>query len=148
MRKKRVGLEHHVHWPFVRRHIGHLHAIDEDAALVRLLEPGDETHQCGLAATGGTKQRKEFAGSDVEAHIVDSRYFAETFGDPIETDERCVRRQGRLSSRSASFSRVCKTCGLRMTSAPRVFSMIPSALMLESSRVTCSRRQPMRAARM
>ena len=149
MREERVRLEHHVRRPLVRRDVTHVCAGNEDAALVGLLEPGDQTHQRRLAATGGPKQRKEFACRDVEADLVDRRDRAEAFRHLLETNERLAAHgHAAVSSRSALCSRVCRISGFMMTSAPRVFSMIPSALMAESSRVTCSRRQPMRDARM
>ena len=50
------------------------------------------------------------------------------------------------SLRSASSSRDCSTCGLVRTRPPRVFSNSPSLASADNSRVTCSRRQPIRAA--
>jgi hypothetical protein len=50
------------------------------------------------------------------------------------------------SSRMASAMRASKMSGRFSTSAPRVRSTTPSCDRVVNSRVTCSRRQPMRAA--
>ncbi len=50
------------------------------------------------------------------------------------------------SSRSASATRASRMSGRRRISAPRVRSTRPSWAITVNSRVTCSRRQPMRAA--
>ena len=47
--------------------------VDEDAALVRPLEPGEEPQQRGLAAARRPQQREELAAPDVERHVVDRR---------------------------------------------------------------------------
>jgi len=51
------------------------------------------------------------------------------------------------SSRRASETRACMTSGFISTSAPLVLSISPSCVIVENSRVTCSRRQPIRPAR-
>ena len=40
VREKRVGLEHHVHRPLVRRNVGEILAVKDDLAACRLLESG------------------------------------------------------------------------------------------------------------
>src|SRR3954452_17949760 len=97
--------------PLVRGNFGHPLPAIEDAASSWLLESGDEAHQRSLAATGGPKQGKEFARSNVEADVLNGRYFTEPLRHSIQTNERTALRQALLSSRSASCSRVCKICG-------------------------------------
>ena len=48
VREQRVGLEHHVDRPLVRRDAGHVHAVDEDAARGGLLEAGQHAQQVVL----------------------------------------------------------------------------------------------------
>ncbi len=58
MRKQRIGLKHHIHGPQMRRHIGHIHAADQHAPLLRRFESGDEPQQCRLAATRRAEQKR------------------------------------------------------------------------------------------
>ena len=81
MRKQRVALEHHVDRPPVGRHAGKVRAVEQDAALVRRLEAGEQAQQRGLAAAGGTEQREELALVDVERQAVDRGEVAEALGD-------------------------------------------------------------------
>ena len=115
---------------------------------VRRLEAGKHAQQRGLAAAGGAEQREELAAAMSRLTIMNRGDRAEALRHAIEPHKRRAAGQARLSSRNASCSRVCRTCGFRITRAPRVFSMMPSVLIADNSRVTCSRRQPMRAARM
>jgi hypothetical protein len=62
MREQRVGLEHHVHGPLIRRDLRQILARPAGCALdVGVLEPGQHAHQRGLAAARGAEQRKELA---------------------------------------------------------------------------------------
>ena len=66
VRKNRVGLEHHVGGPPVRRHVGHALAVERDRAAVGKLEARDHAQQGGLAAARRSQQREEFAAPDRE----------------------------------------------------------------------------------
>jgi len=68
--KQRVRLEHHANLALVGRHIGHILASDENAASVRLLEAGQQSERCGLAATRRSKKAHELAGRHGEAEPV------------------------------------------------------------------------------
>ena len=92
MREERVGLEHHVDRPLVRRHAGERLAVEPDRALGRLLEAGEHAQQRGLAAAGGAEQRVELALVDVERLVVDGDESAEPLGDGAELDEGLCRR--------------------------------------------------------
>jgi hypothetical protein len=59
MREQRIGLEHGVHMAFEGRQMCHLLAFQQDAALGRHLEPGDQAQQGGLAAARRAQQGKE-----------------------------------------------------------------------------------------
>src|SRR6516165_733288 len=147
MRKQRIGLKHHIDRAPMRRHAGHVVAIDENAALVRRLEPGDETQEARLAATGRSKQREKLALRYFERKPIESEDGAVALRDPLDLYQGCTGQRPQPPSRMAALSRASSTCGLTRTSAPRVFSTSPSCVRLDNSRVTCSRRQPMRAAR-
>ena len=56
VREQRVVLEHGVHVARVGRGVDRVHAADQDLALVRLLEAGDQPQRGGLAAAGGPQQ--------------------------------------------------------------------------------------------
>ena len=64
------------HIGVLERHAGHLDrtfhflAVDGDGAGRRLVQAGDEPHQGGLAAAGGTDHRGEFAALDFERRIL------------------------------------------------------------------------------
>src|SRR4029077_3711789 len=65
-RIKRVGLEHHGDVTVFWRDVVDNAAADFDRARTRLVEPGDDVEQRGLAATGGPDQHGEFTALDVE----------------------------------------------------------------------------------
>src|SRR5258707_10858727 len=66
VREERVGLKHHVHGPAIRWDAREVLARERYAALVRLLEARNETHQRRLAATRGAEQREKFALVNIE----------------------------------------------------------------------------------
>ena len=70
-------------------------AVEDDAAGVRQVEPGDHPQQRGLAAAGRPQQGEEFAGLDLEADVVDGEEVAEAAGNVLDLEERhAVRRPG------------------------------------------------------
>ncbi len=163
MRKQRVGLEHHVDRPPMRRQRGQVRPVEPDRARIRRLEAGDEPQQGALAAARRAEQAENLATREIEGDAVDGRLRAEAFGDPLDTEQRGGGGKGRgqddrsearkdlahpyhASSRSASCTRASSRSGRRITRAPRVRSIRPSPAITVNSRVTCSRRQPMRAA--
>ncbi len=66
MREQRIALEHHIDRTPMRRHRRKIDAVEQDAAGARPLEAGDQAQQRGLAAAGGSEQRKKLARIDVE----------------------------------------------------------------------------------
>ena len=86
MRKQRVGLEHHVDRALVGRNARHVLPVQHDAALGRILKPGEHAQQRGLAAAGCAEQGEEFALVDVERQIIDGGEVAENLGDVLDGD--------------------------------------------------------------
>ena len=93
MRKQRVVLEHHVDRPLVRQHRRDVAATEQDAALVGRLEAGKHSQQRGLAAAARAQQRKELTRPDVEREPVHRAETAECLGDPLDPEQRHVRRR-------------------------------------------------------
>ena len=58
VREQGVGLEHHVDRPAMRRHAGHVLAVDQDAAGVGRLEARQQAQQRGLAAARAAQQAR------------------------------------------------------------------------------------------
>ena len=112
MRKQRIGLEHHVHRPAMRLDLRHILAIDENAPLVGRLEPGDESHERGLAAARRAEQRKELTCGDFQRHRINSRHRAIALGDAVERDQGGVGH-GRFNPRRARPAQ----CALRAHAA-------------------------------
>ena len=71
MREQRVGLEHQVDRPLVRRQRRDVAAVEQDAPVARRLEAGEHAQQRGLAAAGRAEQREELVLADVERDAVD-----------------------------------------------------------------------------
>ena len=61
MREKRIGLENGVHGPAIGRCVRDITAIQNDAARVQRLEPGNRTKKGRLAATRRPKKSHEFS---------------------------------------------------------------------------------------
>jgi len=55
-REQRVALEHRVDLAPVRRHVGHVDAVEQDPAGGGLLEPGDQPQGGGLTAARRPEQ--------------------------------------------------------------------------------------------
>jgi hypothetical protein len=84
VRKQRVGLEHHVHGPLVRRHARHVLAVDQNAAGTRCFEAAEHAQQRGLAAAGRSQQAENLALIDLQADVIDRLEIAERFGDAFD----------------------------------------------------------------
>ncbi len=91
VRKQRVALEHHVDRPPVRRPVRDVFAVEQDAPLVRPLEPGQHPEQRGLAASRRPQQREKLMLVDIERQPVDCRHRAEALADRIEAHQRPLR---------------------------------------------------------
>ncbi|MNV61485.1 hypothetical protein D3C71_1539940 [compost metagenome] len=71
VREQRVGLEHHVDRPLVRRQVVDALPVQLDAALGGGLEPAQAAQQRGLAAARAAQQREDLALAHVQADIVE-----------------------------------------------------------------------------
>ena len=69
VRIERIGLEHHRQPALGRRLVGHVRAVELDDAGRRVLEPGDQPQQRGLAAARGADEDDELAVLDVEVDV-------------------------------------------------------------------------------
>ena len=88
VRKQRVRLEHHVDRPLVRRHFGHVHIVDQDAAGARARESRQHAQQRRLAASRGAHQGEHLALVDAQIDAVDRGEGAEGLVDAFDDDLR------------------------------------------------------------
>jgi hypothetical protein len=51
--------------------LGHVGAVEQDAAAGGIVEPGDQVAERGLAAAAGADERDRFAGLNVEINVVE-----------------------------------------------------------------------------
>jgi hypothetical protein len=91
VREQRVGLEHHVHRPPMRRHVRDVDATDQHAARGRPFESGEQAKQRRFAATRAAEQRKTLAFGDVECDIVNRNDIVEAFSNACESNQWFVR---------------------------------------------------------
>jgi hypothetical protein len=89
--KERVLLEHHVDRAPVGRHARHVLPLQNDAARVRHLEPGDHPQGGRLAATARAEQREELALGDRERDVVDRPDPVEALADTVKGDSHTWR---------------------------------------------------------
>lgn len=71
VREQRIGLEHHVDRPLVRRQRVQALAIEGDAALGGRLEAAQAAQQGRFATAGATEQGKDLALAHVQVDVVD-----------------------------------------------------------------------------
>jgi hypothetical protein len=69
VREQRVALEHRAYRPRLRRPVGEVVAVEENAPSVRQIEPGDHPQQGCLAAARRAEQGEELAGVDRQADL-------------------------------------------------------------------------------
>src|SRR5438094_1705700 len=86
MRIKSVGLEYHRHAALRWRPIGDPLTADEDLAAIRMFQPGNDSQERRLAATGGPDDHQELAVGDLQVDVGDGRATAEAFGDADQFD--------------------------------------------------------------
>ncbi len=84
--EERVLLEDHVHRPAVRRHPGHVLALEQHAALVRHLEACDHAERRRLPAATRPEQREELAFPDGERHVPHGLGLAVALGDAFQSN--------------------------------------------------------------
>ena len=126
MREQRVGLEHQVERPPVRRDGRDVGAVEQDAARVRRLEAGEHAEQRGLAAAGGPEQREELVLADVERDAVDGGRPAEALGDAVDREQRARRGHGAIVPR---FRRCESASAVTLTAMTMVASALISGVM-------------------
>lgn len=86
----------------MRLHAGDVPAIEQNAAVLRRIEPGDRVAQGGLSAAIGADQAEELASLDAEVNTGDCSEATEPALEPpaLEHRRRCRRRcDGRWSRR-------------------------------------------------
>ena len=87
--EQRVMLKGKTGLALARGNLRHVLAVKQDlrlAGIVGKFQAGDDAQQRGLAGTGRAEQRDEFAGLDLEAHVVERGEAAEFFRDVLDFD--------------------------------------------------------------
>ena len=108
VREQRVGLEHHVDGPLVRRNTRHVLSVDVHRARSRLLKARQHAQQRGLPASGTAEQAENLALEDLKRDIVDGDEGAEALGDVVDADIGLgVRIKPGLGRLTAFFSHYC-----------------------------------------
>jgi hypothetical protein len=82
MWKQRVALEDRVDVALVRCDALDVHAVEQDLAGGRLLEPGDHPQRRRLSAARGPEQREELSRRYVQVERVDGDHVVESFRQP------------------------------------------------------------------
>ena len=70
VRKQRIALKHHAKTALMHGHARHVFVVQRDAALVAVLQTGDEFEQGRFARAAGADHGDEFAARNVERHIM------------------------------------------------------------------------------
>ena len=86
MAEQRVVLEHQADAAIARPHVGHVAAVQRNAAVIDAGEARDGAQQGALAAARGAQQHEEFAFADLDGNVVDDRLVLIPFGDLVEGD--------------------------------------------------------------
>ncbi|MNN37031.1 hypothetical protein D3C81_1509540 [compost metagenome] len=87
VRPDRVALEHQPQAPLLRWHVEIRRAVDpglaieEQSALVRTLEPGQDAQQGGLAAAAGAQQGENLTALDIQRQLLEDLYAGERLGN-------------------------------------------------------------------
>jgi hypothetical protein len=88
-------LEHETHLAVLHGAARGFLAGDPDAAVVGVLQPGDQPQQGALAGAGGTQKSHQRAAVDVERHVVDGLEVAELLADVGDADAHGRGRERR-----------------------------------------------------
>ena len=86
VREERVVLEHRVHVPLVGRRLRHVHPVEQDLALRRTLEAGDQAKRGRLPAARRPQEREELARGHLQVDPGDRLDFAEALDQVDELD--------------------------------------------------------------
>ena len=83
--------------------------VDQYLSLVGLVQPVKDVHECGLAGAVFPEQGMDFAGPEVEVHVIIGKGFSKPLADSPEFDVACHRRvplicpsYGRVDSKAMS----------------------------------------------
>ena len=91
----------------MRRHAGHVVAVDQQAARIGSLEAGQQPQQRGLATARSAQQREQLAARDVQIDLVDGSDGAEALGQAFYPDDGVAHRPVFTVVHSRVRSRVC-----------------------------------------
>jgi len=90
MRPQGIGLEDHADTALLRHflaaHIGDPLVAKIDGAIVGCFEPGNQTQESGLAATGGSQQRGKRPCGEIDGDISESNRLAEALGQILDVN--------------------------------------------------------------
>src|SRR5690606_24591209 len=78
--------------------------VDDDVALVRVVEPVQDVHQAGLARAVLAHQREQLARADVEGHVVQRRDAAKPLVDVPKGDQGAGWKELASSTDAGTFS--------------------------------------------
>ena len=87
MGKQGIVLKNSTDRPLVRRQIRNINSIQYDSACVRRFKTTADAQQRCLAASAGTKQRKDFTLVDRERNIVNDGVLTIPFCDVFKTQD-------------------------------------------------------------
>src|SRR5262245_22192546 len=88
MREQRVALEHGVDVACLRRHPGHVLAVEPNGPAIGLVEARDQAQEGCLAASRWSQQAKKLARLDAETDFVYSDEITETSSDVADLEKR------------------------------------------------------------
>src|SRR5690606_27242555 len=103
--EQRIVLKHEAHLALpdvsVRRHL----ALQRHNPAIRLLQPGDDAQQGGLAATGWTQQRDQFPCLKVEGNVVECSEVAKLLVDILDLyAHSCLPPEASLAAWAPRYS--------------------------------------------
>ena len=86
MAEQRVVLEHQADAAIACPDVGHVAAVQRNAAVIDAGEAGDGPQQGALAAARGAQQHEELALAHLDGNVVDDGLVLIPFGDLVEGD--------------------------------------------------------------
>src|SRR5690606_22945114 len=96
------------------RHVGHVPALDDDAALVRVLQARDDAQQRRLAAAARSEEGRQSARGDRDADVLESDEVAEPLVDVVDLDAHDASPAGR-EGQSVGSLRMTETTMMQAT---------------------------------
>ena len=84
--EQRVVLEYEADSAFLGGHVGHVAAMQRDAAVVYTGQAGDCPEERAFAAATGAEQNEEFPIPNVQGDVVDDRRALIALGDLVQSD--------------------------------------------------------------